>query len=384
MRHDLLKSHLQASPLRAKVREGCGKGPGVYRFFAQGELVYVGRSKQLRTRLLSYFRADEGSKASIIATAADHLEWTETPSEFECHLTELRLIKEQRPRYNRALKDDRDYTFVRVGPGPAPRLLLSRKPTPYGPFRSPGRVQEALRRLSDLLQLRTSPDTIPMFDPAQTELFSVERRPRCLRGQIGLCLAPCAGRVDFGDYQARLASAKRFLLGREQHLLEDLRARMLEASGKLEFERAGVYRDRLSRLEILSRALSSLRESLERLTFVYAVPGEKGEDLLYFLRGGRVVGRAPRPRGERQVAAALELSQALLEKVTPPISGDEMDEIKVVASWFRARPVELTRTRSAADFQSDPRRWPEAGAVPARRRRIELPVIGPEPALWSA
>lgn len=366
-------------PLRQKVRASCGKGPGVYRWLCRGEPIYVGRSKSLRTRLLSYFRAPEGSKAWLIVLTADDVEWSETPSEFASHLTELKLIKQIRPTYNRLLKDDRDYVFLKVGPGPAPRLLVTRQPTPYGPFRSPYRVADAVRRLSDLLQLRTSPDTTPLIDPTQQEFFAVERRPLCLRGQIGLCSAPCAGRVAFDDYRARLDKARRFLLGHEQELLDDLRARMQEASRRLEFERASVYRDRLVELEALAQALSSLRESLEKLTFVYAVDGVEGRgDHLHFLKGGRWLGSLPRCRGPSQIDRAEAMARLLLGPVAPPTSGDEMDEIRVVASWFRERPEELARTRSLDDFLADPLAWPDpaSAAPPRRRKRMPLPEVG--------
>ena len=364
-------------PLRQKVRSGCGKSPGVYRWICRGEPIYVGRSRSLRQRLLSYFRAPDGSKAALIVAAADDLVWEETSSEFESHLTELRLIKQIRPARNRALKDDRDYVFIKVGPGPAPRLLLTRQPTPYGPFRSPWRVADAIRRLSDILQLRTSPESTPLLDPRQQPLFPVPRRPLCLRGQIGLCSAPCAGGVPFDEYARRIDRARSFLLGRETELLDDLRSRMTEASRRMEFERASVYRDRLAELEALSRALASLRESLEQLTFVYAVPGLDGRDRLYFLKGGRVLGDIPRCRGSKQIERARELAARLLGPIAPPGSGDEMDEIRVVAGWFRAHPEELGRTLSPEAFLEDPRRWPSGEAPPA------APIPLPEAASLS-
>jgi excinuclease ABC subunit C len=363
------------SPLRQKVRAAGLRSPGVYRWLCRGEPIYVGRSRCLRQRLLSYFRAPEGSKAALIVAAADDLVWEETPSEFESHLAELRLIKQIRPSHNRALKDDRDYVFIKVGPGPAPKLSLSQLPTPYGPFRSPWRVADALRRLSDLLQLRTSAESTPLLDPRQQPLFQVPRRPLCLRGQIGLCSAPCAGAVSFEEYGLRVEKARSFLLGRETELLADLRARMIEASSRLEFERASVYRDRLVELEGLARALSSLRESLDRLTFVYAVPGLDGRDRLFFVKGGRVVGELPRCRGPRQAERARELAAALLGPIDPPRSGDEMDEIRVVASWFRAHPGELGRTVPAERFLEAPRAWPSgesSGALP----EVLLPEVG--------
>lgn len=372
--------NLLHSPLREKVRASCGKGPGVYRFTAGGETIYIGRSRSLRTRLLSYFRAEGGSKGNLIASAADDVEWTETDSEFACHLTELRLIKQLRPHYNVQMKDDRDYVFIRIGQGPAPKLLLSRTPTQFGPFRSPQRVTEAIKQLSDIFQLRASSDATPLLDPRQLQLFEQgPLYPRCLRGQIGLCLAPCAGRVGFDVYAERLSAVERFLRGDEQGILDALREKMLDASRQLQFERASVYRDRLQRLEALASALNFLRESLDKLTFVYAVPGETGRDMLHFIHGGRVVGQAPRVRGPRQAEKAALLAEKLLELAPPPGSGDEMDEIKIVASWFRAHPQALARTLPAKAFLRDVRQWPVLSEDDAEREddaEIEMPVVG--------
>lgn len=354
------------SPLRRKVRASCPHNPGVYRWLHEGEPIYIGRSRSLRRRLLGYFRAPRGSKSAWIVAAADDLFWEETSSEFESHLVELRLIKEIRPSFNRALKEDHEYTFIQIGPGSAPRLLLTTEPTPYGPFRSPQRVEDIIRRLSDFLRLRTSPDT--------ALLGSEVRRQPCLRGQLGRCMAPCTGVVDLAEYGQRIEKAKNFLLGREADLLEDLRFRMREAALRMEFERASVYRDRLWELEELSKMLGTLRESLEKLTFVYAVSGVDGQDRLYFIRGGRVLGVLPKVRGKRQVQRARELAFQLVEPILPPRCGDEMDEIRVIASWFRAHPRELLRTMSVEAFLAAPRQWPSDREGVSPSGNIPFPV----------
>lgn len=346
------------SSLREKVRALCQDRPGVYRFFAGEELIYIGRSRTLRRRLLSYFRAKRGEKAHQIVSAADRVEWEYTPSEFESHLRELYLIQKEKPRFNSAFTHEEDYVFIHVGEGPAPRLMVKREPSDYGPFRSFRRTEEAVRRLSDALQLRTSPDHTPLFE-LDAEAPGPERRPRCLRGQIGLCMAPCAGRVRFSTYQERLEAALRFLEGKEKDVLENMRARMKEAAKQLAFERAALLRDRLAELERLQGILLSLKASLDALTFVYAVSGEEADqDLWYLIHGGRVIARLPRSVCAEEGEAAMVQAQRLFLPVPRPAGAGEMDEIHIVASWFRTHPEELRYTARPKDFCQKPYRWP--------------------------
>lgn len=327
----------EENPLRLKIRQRCEDKPGVYRFLCQEQVIYVGRSKNVRTRLLSYFRADYGEKAQRIVASATDVSWEYTPSEFESHLTELRLIKALQPHYNSALKYDLDYVFVHIGEGIAPRLVISEEPSGFGPFRSPRVVEEAVRKLSDVLQLRTSPDTTPLFAAPQEHLH-----PRCLRGQIGLCSAPCAGRVTPAEYKERLTAASQFLSGKKTTILKELEQKMKEAAQRQEFERAAIFRDRAAVLSSLARTLSTLRDSLRWLTFVYEVPGDDARTTLFFLHGGRVLGRVEKQ--EASSAKAKELLSQLQSPPKAPKSAAEMDEIKVVANWFNSHPKELRRT----------------------------------------
>src|SRR5204862_5610855 len=153
----------QLAAMRAIVKDGAADRPGIYRMLSStGEVVYVGKSKQVRTRLLSYFRcAYPEEKGARILREAEKIEWEYTPSEFAALLQELRQIKRFRPRYNVAMKrDGRNYCFIRLTRAPAPKLLVVRGPTGeeadvyYGPFMGAQRVDEALRELNDALMLR--------------------------------------------------------------------------------------------------------------------------------------------------------------------------------------------------------------------------------------
>ncbi|HSA54247.1 MAG TPA: GIY-YIG nuclease family protein, partial [Gemmatimonadaceae bacterium] len=177
--------------LRQHVREGTADRPGVYRMLAEhGEVVYVGKSKRLRTRLLSYFRGvypdDKGAR---ILRHAHAIEWTYTPSEFAALLEELRQIKRLRPRLNVALKRDaRHYAFIGITRGTAPRLVVLRgtgsrgESTVYGPFTGASRLHEALRELADSLGLRDCTLDRKMAFADQREIFEVPpRTPGCIR-----------------------------------------------------------------------------------------------------------------------------------------------------------------------------------------------------------
>ncbi|MFL5640683.1 MAG: GIY-YIG nuclease family protein, partial [Gemmatimonadaceae bacterium] len=177
-------SDAQLAIMRSTVREGAADRPGVYRMLSgDGEVLYVGKSKQVRTRLLSYFRcAYPEEKGARILRSAEKIEWDYTPSEFAALLQELRQIKRFRPRYNVAMKrDGRNYAFIKLTKAPAPKLIVVRGPTGedadtyYGPFVGAQRVDEALRELNDALMLRDCRADMKMFFNDQTELFQLAR-----------------------------------------------------------------------------------------------------------------------------------------------------------------------------------------------------------------
>jgi excinuclease ABC subunit C len=325
-----------------------------------GEVAYVGKSKRLRTRLLSYFRAvypDE--KAARIVREARDIQWSYVPSEFAALLEELRLIKRLRPRFNVAMKRDaRNHAFVRMTDGCAPRLSVIRPSAAsqrsgvlYGPFVGATRLKEALRELSDALGLRDCSLDRRMSFADQQELVSLPpRTPGCLRHEIGSCLGPCVAAVSERLYGARVREARAFLEGGSEGPVDHLRERMTEASDRLEYERAGVFRDKVARLESLRDQLDRLRFAVESLTFVYEVPGHGGEAWSYVLRRG-VVRLAEPAAGDEDGKRAFDLRAAAL--ISPDryaastvVPSREVDELLLVSSWFAARPEELERTRA--------------------------------------
>jgi len=352
--------------MRAHVRASAKDRPGVYRWLSpDGEVVYVGKSKRLRTRLLSYFRCANDEKGSRIVREAASVEWEYTPSEFAALLEELRLIKRFRPRLNVAMKRDaRHFAFIKLTRGPAPKLLVVRgagaddAQVYYGPFQGAQRVSEAVRELNDALGLRDCRLDQPMHFSDQPELFQLfPRTPGCIRHEIRKCLGPCVGGCTAREYDERVGLVRAFLDGADDGPLEMLRADMQAASDQLDFERAAVLRDKLQRLEGLREQFIRFRFAVETLSFVYTVPGHEGDDRVYLIRRGRVRGEYPMPRSEHDRMRLLEMVNDAFtptERVSAQVPSHEVDELLLLSSWFRRFPAELARSRQAADFIAAP------------------------------
>jgi excinuclease ABC subunit C len=344
--------------LREQVRTSAADRPGIYRMIAgDGEVVYVGKSKKLRTRLLSYFRAayPEEKGARIVREAAA-IEWDYVPSEFAALLAEMRAIKRYRPRLNVALKRDaRHFAFIKLTRGAAPKLLAVRGPsgddnaTYYGPFHGARRLQESLRELSDALGLRDCRLTQRVVYADQAELaLAPVRTPGCIRLEIGRCLGPCAGACTASAYARQVRLARAFLDGESDDPLHTLRAEMEASADRLEFERAASLRDKLGRLEELREQFERLRFAIESLSFAYRVKGVDGDDRVYLIRRGRIRGEhaAPRTRAQRRALAEVERQVfGALEPGGSRVPTHEIDELMLLSSWFRTHPDELKRAR---------------------------------------
>lgn len=350
----------QLAVMRALVRETARNDPGVYRMIADnGEIVYVGKSKQIRSRLMSYFRATyPEDKGARILREATRVEWDYEPSEFAALLRELRLIKQYRPRFNVAMKRDaRHYSFIKISCGVAPRLNVVRGAGPddaavyYGPFVGAQRVTEAVRELNDVLGLRDCRSDMPIFYADQHEIFQLARTPGCIRYEIGKCLGPCVGGCTSTAYDRQLALARAFLDGSGAGPADALRNQMQAASDALEFERAAIFRDKLSRLEALREQFDRLRFAVETLSFVYSVNGCDGRDRTYVIRRGVVRAELDTPKSRRDKAAMRRLVEDIFgEKTTPgsSIPTHEIDELLLLSSWFRKFPEEMGRASHVA------------------------------------
>jgi excinuclease ABC subunit C len=353
-------SDAQIAVMRSTVREGAADRPGIYRMLSSdGEVVYVGKSKRVRSRLLSYFRcAYPEDKGARILRSAETIEWEYTPSEFAALLQELRLIKRFRPRYNVAMKrDGRNYSFIKLTKGAAPKLLVVRGPTGedadiyYGPFVGAQRIGEAVRELNDVLMLRDCRTDIKMFYSDQTELFQLQRTPGCIRHEIAKCLGPCVGGCSSTQYIEQVRLARAFLDGSDDGPLNALRSQMEKLSGELQYERAAIYRDKLERLEALRAQFGRLRFAVENLSFVYTVPGHEGEDRVYLIRRGVVRAELGKPRSTTDRRALKHLVEDIFsERVesNAQVPTHEIDELLLLSSWFRRFPQEMKRTKQVS------------------------------------
>lgn len=220
--------------------------PGVYRMYdAAGELLYVGKARNLRKRVGSYFlRASGSPRIESMVSQIQRIEVTLTHTEDEALLLEATLIKEQNPRYNVSLRDDKSYPYVRITRGhPYPRIGFHRGAKAgddrfFGPFPSSTSVRETLLTLQKLFRLRPCNDTF----------FANRNRP-CLQHQIRRCSAPCVKLISQEDYARDIQKATRLLEGRGDELARELGVEMEQSAEALEFERAARIRDQIAALQ---------------------------------------------------------------------------------------------------------------------------------------
>ena len=361
----------RASPLPAadlgqllgRIKVLAENRPAVYQMCdSAGRVLYVGKAKRLRTRLLTYFRASyPDDKAARILYATHDITWDYTPSEFSAYLGELRSIKRYRPQFNYRGNLTRRAVFIKVSRGPAPRVsageTIGRDDMRcYGPFRSLARTAEAVRTLNDLLGLRDCAATVPMVFDGQGDLFGSTRQAKCMRYEFGFCTGPCAGFVAELEYGRRLETALAFLEGRTIQPIDRVVSAMQEASLAARFEVAARWREKFEHLEWLLAATSRARTAVDMLTFVYRDPGTYGDDRIYLIRQGVVRASFPDPTTPIEVDAfrgVVAAETARPDTPPGPLPLESVDEILLLMSWFRAHPDALRRTSPLADWLPD-------------------------------
>jgi excinuclease ABC subunit C len=340
--------------LRAKVRAVAENRPAVYEMVDNtGRILYVGKAKNLRTRLLCYFRAEyPADKAARILYAAHDIRWTYVPSEFAALLTELRQIRRYRPHFNHKFNRTRRSVLIKVSGGPAPRVhagaaIQCGDERVYGPYRSMERTAEAVRTLNDLLGIRDCAASMPIVFSGQADLFGAGRRAACPRHEFGYCGGPCAGFIAEWEYRQRVETAVAFLEGRTIQPIDRVVAEMTKAAANARFELAARWRERFEQLEWLLAATSRARSALDLLTFVYRDTGVRGDDRAYLVRQGLVRTSYPWPETpiEREAFAAVVAEEAARPQPIPgALPLDSVDEILLIHSWFRVHPEALRRT----------------------------------------
>jgi excinuclease ABC subunit C len=357
----------RGAALRGRVRAECPRWPGVYGMVdANEELIYVGKAKCLRARLLSYFRPhSRDPKAGRILEQTRRIVWEVLPGEFAALLRELELIRRWQPRCNvQGRPGRRRHVYVCLGRRPAPYVFLAARPPAtafacFGPVPSGRRARAALRWVNDGFRLRDCPQAQELVFADQAELFPVVRTPGCLRYEIGTCLGPCAGACTRGTYRKQVRAAGAFLAGTDAALLETLERDMRAASTALLFERAAALRDKLEVLRWLHGHLQRLGQARAQHSFVYAVAGADRRDLWYLIHHGRVAAALPAPRDAPTGAAAAAAIEAVYRQADARqrlLAAEEIDGVLVVASWFRRHPEERARTLAPQEALAECRR----------------------------
>ncbi|GJG85863.1 hypothetical protein tb265_10440 [Gemmatimonadetes bacterium T265] len=337
--------------LLAHVRVSCADLPGTYRMLgATGLVIYVGKAKRLRTRLLSYFRAAQKhrrrDRQSRILRHAHAIDWEYVHSEFAALLRELRLIKQYRPRFNVLLNTDeapRGWLALSGGPVPALRMVLRSDvddaPVLYGPFRRLHNLGDAVRALADATGVRDCGTTRP--------------DPSCLRAQLGMCACPGrAAGASPADYHARVALIRDFLAGRTRAPLDALSARMHDAADAWQFERAGALKLKHEALAWLAGRLERFHAGADRLTFRYRSLGHDGTERVYLVRRGTVRAECAAPATAAETAALDALATRIFaahEVADVDVPTHDLDEFYLVASWFRRHPDEFARVERRAE-----------------------------------
>jgi excinuclease ABC subunit C len=296
----------------ARLAKLAPSAPGVYRMIdAQGDVLYVGKAKNIRKRVTAYARpTGHDSRISRMIAATASLEFVSTKTETEALLLEANLIKRLRPRFNVLLRDDKSFPYILITSDHwAPQILKHRgaRTRPghyYGPFASAGAVNRTINALERAFLLRSCSDSY----------FEARTRP-CLLFQIKRCSAPCTREIDFAGYSELVKEANEFLSGRSQLVQKEMAGEMDKASAALDYERAAIYRDRLSALSaIQSRQGINPRSTDEADVFaVHQAGGYSCVEVFFFRTGQNWGNRAYFPKADRSIGPAEVLGAFLAQ-----------------------------------------------------------------------
>jgi excinuclease ABC subunit C len=335
--------------------------PGVYRMLgAEGEILYVGKARNLKSRVGSYFQASNVQpKVQALVAKTVNMEVTITNSDIEALLLEYNLIKKHRPRFNVVLRDDKSFPYLHVETAHEfPRLSFYRgsrkEPGRYfGPYPSAGAVRDTLQQIQKLFRLRNCDDSY----------FANRSRP-CLQYQIQRCTGPCVGLISKESYAGDVGAAIKVLEGRNDEVREDLTRRMESAAATLKFEEAAQLRDQLAKLQSV-QSQQIVTADIDQDADVIAVAAANGEYCvaLMFVRAGRSLGSTtffPKaPYAELPEVLSAFVAQYYMERDAPPeiIVEQEFEEMALLESTFAQRSGH--KVRVTASVRGIRARWLE-------------------------
>ena len=328
--------------------------PGVYLMHDEKDaIIYVGKAISLKNRVRQYFQSsrNKGAKIEQMVTHISRFEYIVTDSELEALVLECNPIKEHRPKYNTMLMDDKTYPFIKVTVNePFPRVMMARrmkkdKAKYFGPYTSAGAVKDTIELIRKLYHIRSCNRSLPK---------DIGKERPCLNYHIHQCYAPCQGYISREEYRKSIDEVVRFLNGNYDPILKELEEKMLDASENLEFEKAIEYRELLASVQkIAQKQKITDTAGDDRDIIAMASEGEDAVVQVFFIRGGRLIGRDHFYLKIAENDTKSEILSSFIKQFyagTPYIPAElmlpeEIEDQEIIEEWLTTRREHKVRLR---------------------------------------